>query len=91
MAADLGGVDAKIEWTKAHLAALTEAIEGVLAVHAYRFVGAMNGDTGEYILSVHGLPPMDPQWSLLVGDVVHNLRSALDHLAWQLVILDGRT
>src|SRR5262245_45321584 len=26
---------------------------------------------------------------VLIGDVVHNLRSALDHLAWQLAILAG--
>ncbi len=30
-----------------------------------------------------------PYFSVVVGDVIHNLRSALDHLAWQLVILDG--
>jgi hypothetical protein len=30
-----------------------------------------------------------PYLSVVVGDVIHNLRSALDHLAWQLVILDG--
>ncbi|MCL4369267.1 MAG: hypothetical protein M1337_08930 [Actinobacteria bacterium] len=28
-------------------------------------------------------PPLD-LWSLIIGDVVHNARSALDHLAWQL-------
>ncbi|MGH7861577.1 MAG: hypothetical protein ACREOS_04985, partial [Candidatus Dormibacteraceae bacterium] len=25
-------------------------------------------------------------WPLLIGDAVHNLRGALDHLAWQLAI-----
>lgn len=91
MAADLSGVDAKIEWSKAHLAALTQAIEDTLKTHPYRFAGEMDPETGKYVLSVHDLPPTDPTWSLRVGDVVHNLRSALDHLAWQLVILDGGT
>src|SRR3954469_8649692 len=33
--------------------------------------------------------PIDPSWPLIIGDVVHNLRSALDHLACQLAILNG--
>ncbi|QIM16317.1 hypothetical protein G7067_07590 [Leucobacter insecticola] len=30
------------------------------------------------------------EWSLLLGDVLHNYRSALDALAWELAHLDGR-
>lgn len=37
-------------------------------------------------------PPMSfDHFSLLVGDCLHNLRSSLDHLAWQLVRCDGAT
>jgi hypothetical protein len=35
-------------------------------------------------------PPLE-EWSSLYGDAVHNLRSALDNLAWGLAIADGRT
>ncbi|WP_139205445.1 hypothetical protein [Plantibacter sp. MMLR14_011] len=28
-------------------------------------------------------------WPVILGDAVHNARSALDHLAWQLVVKDG--
>ena len=28
-------------------------------------------------------------WSVLLGDFLHNLRSALDHLVWQLVLVSG--
>jgi hypothetical protein len=90
MTADLSGVDAKIGWAKRHLAELTRTIGDTLEAHPYRFVGQMDADSGEYVLTVHDLPAMDPTWSLRVGDVVHNLRSGLDHLAWQLVILDDR-
>jgi hypothetical protein len=31
----------------------------------------------------------NPEWGLLIGDIAHNARSALDHLVWQLVILSG--
>lgn len=33
-------------------------------------------------------PPLH-EWSLLLGDIFHNYRSALDALAWELVHLDG--
>ncbi|MEJ7657391.1 MAG: hypothetical protein WKF33_10225 [Thermoleophilaceae bacterium] len=31
----------------------------------------------------------DPSWALLVSEVVHHLRAALDYLVWQLVLLNG--
>ena len=42
------------------------------------------------MLLTHGKPrPNDPAWPLLVGDTIHNLRSALDHIVCQLAILNG--
>ncbi|MGB8590209.1 MAG: hypothetical protein WA755_05465 [Candidatus Acidiferrales bacterium] len=38
-----------------------------------------------------GVGATDPEWALMTGDVVHNLRSALDHLVCQLAILQGNT
>jgi hypothetical protein len=32
--------------------------------------------------------PIPPEWSITVGDIIHNLRSALDYLVFQLVILE---
>jgi hypothetical protein len=41
---------------------------------------------------VHGEPvPAVEEWGPIIGDVVHNLRSALDHLVWQLTIANGHT
>jgi hypothetical protein len=37
------------------------------------------------VLSVHEIGDIfPPHWGLLLGDVVHNFRSALDHIAWAL-------
>lgn len=33
--------------------------------------------------------PMPPRLSLICGDIIHNLRCALDHLVWQLVLAGG--
>lgn len=61
------------------------------AIHDYRFSDAFYVEqsadqrqgTIDFTLRVRTPPPLD-EWSLLLGDCVHNLRSALDHLAWQL-------
>lgn len=42
------------------------------------------------LLFVLNAPP-PPRLSILVGDVVHNARSAIDHLAWALVRFNRRT
>jgi len=34
-------------------------------------------------------PPLDPRFTLILGDCIHNIRSALDHLVAQLAILNG--
>ncbi len=31
------------------------------------------------------------RWGILIGEFVHNLAFSLDHLAWQLVLLNGGT
>lgn len=47
-----------------------------------------NGDLVSYV-SIHTPVPTD--WAATVGDAVHNLRSALDHVAWQFVEAAGTT
>lgn len=56
----------------------------------YRITGNFERDRREYVLKGEVIEPIeDPErWSLVLGDALHNLRSALDHLIWQLVILN---
>jgi hypothetical protein len=42
-------------------------------------------------LFIESLLPIPVEIALIIGDVVHNLRSSLDHLAWQLVLSNGET
>jgi len=45
--------------------------------------------TGRYTLAIEfGEEPDAERWGILLGDVIHNLRSALDHVIWQLVLLN---
>jgi hypothetical protein len=51
----------------------------------------INPQTGDYVfrLKVHKEPRRD--WAAIIGDAVHNLRSALDHLMVALVEFNGGT
>ncbi len=40
-------------------------------------------------IRIHQEPPTE--WSLIAGDFVQNVRAALDHLVWQLVLANGET
>lgn len=39
-----------------------------------------------YIARIHVSRDLPPEWSLIVGDMLHNMRSALDNLAYALVV-----
>jgi hypothetical protein len=49
-----------------------------------------DGRTHELLVSVHTQEAPDPMWGVRIGEIVHNLRSALDHVVWELVILAAR-
>lgn len=85
----LDGIRAKLNRAKEHLDVLDEKISTYLANEPYRVVGEEHTAEG-YInhtlwLEVDAFPP-DDVWGPIIGDAVHNLRSALDHLAWQLAL-----
>ncbi len=37
------------------------------------------------------MPDAPVEWSVIFGEILYNLRSALDHLVWQLVLANGQT
>lgn len=84
----LGGCWAKLRRADLHLTELTDKIgEYVKADHS-RLSGNYDADAFTYELRVEAAEaPNHVLWSVIVGDIVHNLRSALDHLVWQLVLL----
>lgn len=82
------GFVAKIGRAKEHLAALKSSFELFTAFgsDAYSLEKQSNREAGEYVfrIRVKQKPPL-VNWSLMVGDCIHNTRSALDHLFWVLV------
>ena len=67
-----------------HVDALYVDLQAFVDRDPYEFVIKNAADMGGVIIRVceRERPPL--RFSTLFGDLIHNLRSALDHLAWQL-------
>jgi len=85
-------VNAKVERADKHITDLSVAIARFLATNPYK-VGSKNHPVLEDATAffVENAKPTPPDISVIAGDVIHNLRSALDHLAWHLVEASGKT
>jgi hypothetical protein len=82
----LAGARLKIEGAKTHLEAIEEEIARVIDPDAYRVVGEFQDERRKYAFRVEGLRELDPMLSTVIGDCLHNLRSAFDHIAYQLIL-----
>lgn len=50
-----------------------------------------NKDTFSKLYSRLAGPATPIRFAILCGEIVHQLRSSLDHLVWQLILLEGKT
>lgn len=90
VAASLDGVRVKMRRAKDHLTELRSRLGPIASDVTRSIVGApAEDDPSTLIYRVTRVPDIDPMIAAITGDIVHNLRSALDHLAWQLVVLDN--
>jgi len=85
----LYGVDLKVARANRDLADLKESIASALHPDRYRISVERDPQTKNYVYRVYDVPAVEPDWLLQAGEILYQLRSALDHLAWQLVVLDG--
>src|SRR5215213_8436860 len=88
---DFSGCWAKIGRANVHLDFLRERVKSFTQdLDSYEVETKDDWQTAKVF--VHGKPvPVVEEWGPIIGDVVHNLRSALDHLVWQLTIANGHT
>lgn len=88
----LKGSGSKLRRAQTHLRALDRRIQGVRRSNLKRVARELNDEVGEKAFIYRGNPrQLHPSISLIVGDAIHNWRSALDHLAWSLVEANGNT
>lgn len=86
MALSFEGADAKLARAFEHLESLNTEIQRVLDSQPYPVGAHYKPEAAE--IDLYALPAEFPllAWGVRVGDCLHNLRSALDHIAWQLAL-----
>jgi hypothetical protein len=76
----------KLDRAITHIDALDDSIKGWLDSGAYTIVEEVEPETGYQIVVPKITEEFRDEWPLLIGDAVHNMRSALDHLAYALAL-----
>lgn len=84
--ANFDGVVQKLNRAKAHLNILDADLNAEGG--PYRLTVEPDAESGYYLIKAIRVRETD-HWALLLGDYLHNLRSALDHMVWQLVLANG--
>lgn len=80
-------VQAKLDRAQQHIDKLLAKIEAFDSRQPYAFVQDHNADLTEHYLHLRLVEPFPSAvWGCILGDAVHNLRSALDHLVYAIAI-----
>jgi hypothetical protein len=89
MRLDLSGPRQRLDWAEHHLIELKGVIRDAINTASERgefvFHHRFDSQTSCFVLMVEDAPRMPAEVGPRIGDVLHNLRSTLDHLAWVLV------
>lgn len=87
---DVTGARLKVERAQHHLADLQQQVTDWLATAPEpEFTQEVLDGGHTHVVRLDRAPKTPQSWSLILGDALHNLRSALDLLAWQAVIAGG--
>jgi hypothetical protein len=85
----LDGCRTKIRRARQHITELGDAVRAYAGSAPFRFRIEHDRPTNELVIHAEAVPDFAPVpigVVLIAGEVAHQLRSALDHLVWQLVI-----
>jgi hypothetical protein len=83
---NLDSVFLKIERAENHMTSLEKDVERVFPKHRYVVTPEIHENGLRHVFKTDNPPVTPPMWSLMVADLIHNLRTSLDHLAHQLVL-----
>ena len=79
---------AKIERARKQMDALQAVFEGFYKSKPYSIRQELDPQAGEKRLVFHA-DPLPLEWSVIIGEIVHNLRSALDHSIYELTRIEA--
>lgn len=86
----LDGCRAKVERATEHVEELGREMSAFLAQERYRILTEFPSPT-EFVARIELVTDPPLRLGTIVGDALNNLRAALDHLVWQLVIANNET
>jgi hypothetical protein len=81
----------KVERAEKHLRDLEVVRDRFIDTKPYVILSEHDPQTGDHIFKIMDIQIPPAEIGLIAGDLIHNLRSALDHLAYQLVYANGNT
>ncbi len=87
---DLDGVRVKLAMARANAEQLDTLLRPFVEAAQRSIERTPSDNPFEVVYRITKVPWIDPAWSAIFGQGIYNIRSALDHLAWQLVLLDGQ-
>ena len=89
--ASLDSVRHKIGHAKLHLDLVRSEIRGYLDANPSEFVPDANSPANQLMVTVKPKAPIPDKIGLIVGDCLQNLRTSLDYLIWELVLVATNT
>lgn len=86
----LAGPRLRLSRSKDHLERLDREINKFLGgkPEPYKLVSDLDPKTGKGAYRVSVIKEPDARWGVVIGEIAHNLRAALDGLTWQLAMLN---
>jgi hypothetical protein len=79
----------KVNRANRHIEELHRSIRRFIDTSPYKIRRKLDPRTGEAVYYLAEAPAVPDEMALIAGDVLQNLRSTLDHLAWALVETNG--
>src|SRR3990167_374263 len=81
----------KVERAEQHIAYLQRTFKAFVETNNYNLSVSEDPKTSRTTIKVHFSDYRPQEFALVIGDAVHNLRTALDHATWELIGLDSGT
>lgn len=89
MTTQLESARAKVLWSIDHYETLARACQAFTDSTPHEVTVKFDADVGYYVARFHVRQQPSADLSLILGDLIHNVRSALDHAAWQVALLEN--
>jgi hypothetical protein len=89
MAKSFASARFKLDRAKQHIANLQRAFDVFVAQNPHALSFKAEPNTGSLLVQLRFKVDIPNSFALILGDAIHNLRCAMDHLTWELIGIDG--